>query len=190
MKGAFHYLSEWVNWGHSSITHRSLLSQTVQQFHWNPNLSNRWSSDNIHGSKRVLASFSWKKLTCATCFKLNLYIYKFLPKDVKNRWFICTKKFCHLKVCLFSDKCKRMPVCVFVSVCVLVVQLYLTLCNPMDRRPTPGSSVHGILQARILEWVAMPSFKRSSPPKNRTWVSYTAGKFFTIRATREAQKDA
>ena len=184
MKGAFHYLSEWVNWGHSSITHRSLLSQTVQQLHWNTNLSNRRSSDNIHGSKRVLASFSWKKLTCATCFKLNLYIYKFLPKDVKNCWFICTKKFCHLKVCLFSDKCKRMPVC------VLVVQLYPTLCNPMHRRPTPGSSVHGILQARILEWVAMPSFKGSSPPKNRTWVSYTAGKFFTIRATREAQKDA
>ena len=58
----------------------------------------------------------------------------------------------------------------------------------MDRRPTPGSSVHGILQARILEWVAMPSFKGSSPPRDRTWVSYTAGKFFTIQATREAQK--
>ena len=46
-----------------------------------------------------------------------------------------------------------------------------TLCNPMNCN-LPGSSVHGILQARILEWVAMPSFRGSSPPKNRTHVSY------------------
>ena len=39
---------------------------------------------------------------------------------------------------------------------VLVVQSYLTLCDPMDCSP-PDSSVHGILQARILEWVAIPS---------------------------------
>ena len=42
-----------------------------------------------------------------------------------------------------------------VCVCVLVVQSYLTLCDPMDCSP-PGSSVCGILQARILEWVAIP----------------------------------
>ena len=48
------------------------------------------------------------------------------------------------------------------------VQLFATLvdCSP------PGSSVHGILQARILEWVAMPSFRGSSPPRDRTHVSY------------------
>ena len=39
---------------------------------------------------------------------------------------------------------------------VLVVQLCPTLCDPMDRSP-PGSSVHGILQARILEWAALPA---------------------------------
>ena len=46
-------------------------------------------------------------------------------------------------------------------------------CNLMDRS-LPGSSVHGILQARILQWVVMPSSKGSSPPSNRThdsWVS-------------------
>ena len=43
--------------------------------------------------------------------------------------------------------------------------------NPMDCSP-PGSSVHGILQARILEWVAMPSSRRSSQPRDRTRVSY------------------
>ena len=46
----------------------------------------------------------------------------------------------------------------------------------------------GILQARILEWVAMPSSKGSSQPRNRTWVSCIAGRFFTSWATREAPK--
>ena len=44
------------------------------------------------------------------------------------------------------------------------------LCDPMDCSP-PGSSVHGILQARILEWVAMPSSRGSSRPRDWTWVS-------------------
>ena len=53
-------------------------------------------------------------------------------------------------------------------------------------RPLPGSSVHGILQAIILEWVAVPFCRGSSQPRDRTQVSYIAGKFFTIWATREA----
>ena len=61
----------------------------------------------------------------------------------------------------------------------------LTLWDPMDRSP-PGSSVHGVLQARILEWVAMPSSRGSSWPRGRTWVSCTGGRFFTTWATREA----
>ena len=55
----------------------------------------------------------------------------------------------------------------------------------MDSSP-PGSSVHGILQAGILEWVAIPFSRESSQPRNRTWVSCIAGKFFTVWATREA----
>ena len=46
----------------------------------------------------------------------------------------------------------------------------LTLCNPIDCTP-PGSSVHGILQARLLEWVAMPSSRGSFRPRDRTCVS-------------------
>ena len=65
------------------------------------------------------------------------------------------------------------------------LQLYLTVCNPMDCSP-PGSSVHGILQKRILEWVAIPFSRGSSQPRDRTWVSCIAGGFFTIWATREA----
>ena len=59
--------------------------------------------------------------------------------------------------------------CVFKS-----LQLCLTLCDPMDSSP-PGSSVHGILQARILEWVAMPSSRGFSQPRDRMyrWESWT-----------------
>ena len=50
----------------------------------------------------------------------------------------------------------------------------------------PGSSVHGILQARILEWVAISFSRASSQPGDWTWVSCSAGRFFTIWATWEA----
>ena len=63
-------------------------------------------------------------------------------------------------------------------VCVLVTQSCLTLCDPMDCSP-PGSSVHGILQARILGWVAIPFSRGSSPPRDRTHVPCIAGRFFT-----------
>ena len=55
----------------------------------------------------------------------------------------------------------------------------LTLCNPMDYS-LPGSSVHGVLQARILEWLAVPFSKGSSQPRDQTLVSCIAGRFFTI----------
>ena len=65
---------------------------------------------------------------------------------------------------------------------MLVAQSCPTLCDPMDCDP-PGSSVHGILQARILEWLAVP-FSRGSPwPRDQTWVSCNADRFFTGWAT-------
>ena len=54
-------------------------------------------------------------------------------------------------------------------------QSCLTLCNIMDHSP-PGFSVHRILQVRILEWVAMPTFRGSSQPRNRTHISYVSCK--------------
>ena len=53
------------------------------------------------------------------------------------------------------------------------LQLCLTLCDPMDHSP-PSSSVHGILQARILEWVAVPFSRGSSQPRDRTCISYVS----------------
>ena len=54
-----------------------------------------------------------------------------------------------------------------------LLHLCLTLCDPVDHCP-PGSSVRGILQARILEWVAMPSSRGSSQPRDGTYVSYVS----------------
>ena len=62
---------------------------------------------------------------------------------------------------------------------MLVTQLCTTLCDPMDCG-SPGSSVHGILQARILESIAIPFSRGSSLPRDRTWVSHISGRFFTI----------
>ena len=56
---------------------------------------------------------------------------------------------------------------------------------PHELQPQ-GSSVHGIVQARILEWVAIPFSRGSSQPRDQTWVSYIVGRFFTMWATREA----
>ena len=60
------------------------------------------------------------------------------------------------------------------------------LCDPMDCSP-PGSSVHGILQGGILQWVAIPFSRRSSQLRDWTRVSCIADRFFTICTTRKAQ---
>ena len=68
-----------------------------------------------------------------------------------------------------------------VCTCAKLLQLCPTLCNPVDCS-LPGSSVHGILRATTLKWVAMPSSRGSSWPKDQTcifWGSCTAGRFFT-----------
>ena len=70
-------------------------------------------------------------------------------------------------------------------VCMLVAQSCLTFCDPMDCSPS-GFSVHGLLQARILEWVVIPFSTGSSQPRDQTWVSCIARGSFTIWSTKEA----
>ena len=89
--------------------------------------------------------------------------------------------------------------CVCVYVCVLVTQSCPTLCDPMDCS-CPGSSIHGILQAKMLEWVDIPFSRGSSQPWDRIQGSNPgifpnqgsnlgiAGRFFSIWAIREAHK--
>ena len=70
----------------------------------------------------------------------------------------------------------------YICLCVLSC---VWLCDLLDCTP-PGSSLHGILQARILEWVAIPFSRGSSWPRDPTQVSHISGRFFTIWAIREA----
>ena len=66
-----------------------------------------------------------------------------------------------------------------------VAQSCPTLCDPMDCSLS-GSSIHGIFQARVLEWIAISFSRGSSWPRTRTRVSHIAGRRFTLWATREA----
>ena len=91
-----------------------------------------------------------------------------IPLKYTLKWFIL----CYLKFTLLKVKSE-------------VAQSCLTLCDPMDGS-LPGSMVHGIFQARILEWAAI-SFSRGSPqPRDQSRVSCIADGRFTIWATREA----
>ena len=63
------------------------------------------------------------------------------------------------------------------------------MANSLPRNCSPPrSSIHGIFQARILEWVAISFSRGSSRPRDQTQVSHIAGRCFTILATREVQK--
>ena len=74
-----------------------------------------------------------------------------------------------------------------ISMCVLSRSVMSDSCNPIDCS-LPGSSICGILQARILEWGAISFSRGSSPPRNWTWVSCIAGGLFTYWAIRELNK--
>ena len=88
-------------------------------------------------------------------------------------WFIHTRIY---NILLYKHIC---------AVPCLVTQLCPTLCDPTDCSP-PGSSVHGVLQARILSGLPFPSPGRSSRLRNQTQVSCIAGRLFTDWAMREA----
>ena len=76
------------------------------------------------------------------------------------------------RLCLLYNLCQQICVAIMGSACMHAksLQSCLTLCNPLDYN-LPGSSVHGILQARILEWGAILFSRRSSCPRNRTHYS-------------------
>ena len=73
---------------------------------------------------------------------------------------------------------------ILTGVKVLITQSCLILCDPMDCSPS-GSSVHGILWARILEWVTIPFSREYSQPRDWTQIYCIAGGFFTIWAIRD-----
>ena len=84
-------------------------------------------------------------------------------------------------------QCTDSAMCyIYACVCVCVCLVMSNSNDPMDCS-LPGSSVHGIFQGRMLGWVAISFSRGFSWPRNRTQVSYTAGRFFTNWAMRETQ---
>ena len=74
----------------------------------------------------------------------------------------------------------------YMCTCVFSHSVMSNSYQPYGNCSPPGSSVHGILQARILEWVDISFFRRSSRPRDQTWVSHIAGRHFNLWAIGEA----
>ena len=131
-----------------------------------------------HFEKNILSD-SW--LLVVLLHLVEALFWPFLELLWSNRYLERGSSMCLFGGPVKSSRCCRGPstlASLFSSgVCppvwVKVAQSRLTLCDPMDCSP-PGSPVHGILQARILEWVAMPSSGGSSQPRHQTQVSCVA----------------
>ena len=104
--------------------------------------------------------------------------------QIGSQWSFCGKR---ARCCLPKGRLSMLRIWAQwkKKVTLLGVQLCPTLCDPMNCS-SQGSSGHGIVQARVLEWVAIPFSRESSKPRDRSWVSHIAGRFFTLWGTREA----
>ena len=133
--------------------------------------------------------FSWVCLSLSLLFLLLIFLQLFVrPPQITtlpswfsfSLWWFCSlpplQYYWHLSLVLlahyWSEEVKWSE----------VTQLCLTLCDPVDCS-LPGSSIHGILQARILEWVAISFSRGSSRPRDQTWVSHIGGRCFNLWAT-------
>ena len=115
-------------------------------------LSSRAVKTSLHGNCRL-----------RRCCRLNVYVEVLSLSTLQNVNVLGDKVFKEVCACMLS--------------CFTHVQLFVT----PDWSP-PGSAVHGILWARILEWVAIPFSRGSSQPRDRTHVSCIASRFFTTEA--------
>ena len=131
--------------------------------------------------KQIRNITSKKKLWCVYVQNEILKFSKILENSTANKQEIWNKNW----VWNTPQISNFQKVLCFMWVKVLVTQSCSTFWNPMDCSP-PGSSVHGVLQTRILEWVAIPFSRGSSRHKDGTHVSHVSGRFFTVWATREA----
>ena len=100
---------------------------------------------------------------------------------MKNEVMFVRKVFSLMQQVVFDYLLCQDTVCV--CVCAQSLQLCPTLCDPMDCRP-PGSFVHGIFQATVLEWFAISFSRESSRPRDRTQVSCIVDRRFTRRKWR------
>ena len=117
----------------------------------------------------------------AVYLKNKSSLINYLHKSIENDEVQFLSKPCCYSLQLFYVRNQLRELLLYLCVHAQLLQSYPTLCNPVDCSPS-GSSLHGILQARILERVAMPSSTRSSQPKKGTrifWGSCIACRFFT-----------
>ena len=118
-------------------------------------------------------------LWCLLCVQFSIWHSASLVLFIFN-YFILEYRWLRT---LFYFQMYRKVIQLYIYMCVHIytpcymfaksLQSCQTLCDPMDCSP-PGSSVHGVLQARILEWVAVPSSRGSSWPRDRTHVSWVS----------------
>ena len=137
---------------------------------------------NVLKSSRVISSnFISFNIILATLFPLSFHINFRISLSIS----LVYPKSCYGFYLYYVESSNSWHVCVCVCVCVWVAQSCLTLCDAVDCSP-PDSSVHGILQPRILQWVAISSFRGSSWPRYQTCVSCIGRQILYHGATREA----
>ena len=120
---------------------------------------------NTHPSSGLYRGDPLNQLTIIICLSQTLALFHCMTFSTFKI------KICYVDIWLYLSF-------INCSCCCSVGKLCLTLCDPMDCSP-PGSSVHGIFQARILEWVAISSSRGSSQPRDPTPSPALAGRFFT-----------
>ena len=151
------------------------------QFYLGPNPRNLWmcyvtwpGRRQLHMQLKLLISWSW--------YRESSGLFK---------WAQCN----HKSAYKWKRKARKLGSEAEIWKCCAVLkllQLYPTLCDPMDRS-LPGSSVHEIIQTRILEWVAISFSRGSSQPRDGTTSPMSpelAGGFFTTSTTWEALENA
>ena len=144
-----------------------------------------------HNSRISGSWFLWFKWLSKSYGSLDILCVLLIPLKTGELWSYLVIRLewmskwgaCHLQNPKETARC-CVPVIVVENLESLVVQSCLTLYDPMDCN-LPGSSIHGIFQARVLEWVAISFSRGSSRSRDQTRVSHIVGRSFTIWATRE-----
>ena len=163
-----------------------------------------FSKKEVRKCHLTLFSKFWR-LNCITPLKSTLKVNEELEKEWQHLWHMHFKRkfmsrnawsssreisyqtadsvWLGLRLCSHSQYClgRKTDQLYLCKVKMLVAQSCPTPCDLVDCSP-PGSSVHGILQAGILEWVAIPFSRISSRPRDWTQVSWITSRFFTVWA--------